>query len=140
MHIYPLKHSTSQCHHNPLTELQKGRILEARGLGRTFTEISEELNIPWSTVITFLGRFQELDSAENLPHTGRPRKTSAQYDRALICTALVHTDVSYSVLRDITKFGSLRIHYSSMPSRRSYSEMESDGKSIIDGRACKEAA
>src|SRR5579859_6331882 len=28
--------------------------------------------------------------------------TSAQYNRVLICTALVHTDVSYSVLRDIT--------------------------------------
>jgi len=102
MRVYPLKHSTAQRHHNPLTELQKGQILEARGLGRTFTKISEELNIPRSTVVTFLGQFQECGSAENLPHTGRPQKTSAQYDRALICTALVHTNVSYSVLRDIT--------------------------------------
>jgi len=102
MRVYPPKKANPPHHHNSLTDLQKGRILEARSLKRSYTQISDELKIPRSTVATFLDRFQQRGSEENLPHTGRPRKTSARSDHVLIRTALANTDVPYTVLRDIT--------------------------------------
>ena len=102
MRIYPPKKQTLPPHRQELTDLQKGRILEARGLRKSYTEISEELHIPRSTVVSFLHRFQERGSEENLPHTGRPRKTSASFDRYVIRTAQLHTDINNAALHDIT--------------------------------------
>src|SRR5947207_11073471 len=102
MRIYPPKQTKPLHHHNLLTGLQKGRILEARGLERSYTQISEELKIPRSTVSMFLDRFKKRDSVENLPHTDRPRKTSKQFDHRLIRTALTDTAIPYTALCDIT--------------------------------------
>jgi transposase len=102
MRVYPPNKQTQLHHCQELTNLQKGRIIEARGLGKSYTEISEELCIPRSTVVYFLQRFQERGSEENLPHIGCPRKTSARFDHYLIRTAQVDTDITNVALRDIT--------------------------------------
>jgi len=102
MRVYPPHKDALLHHHRALTDVMKGRILEGRELGLTYGEISKELDVPRSTVASFLERFQERGSEENLHSTGRPRKTSAQFDRHLIRTALVDTNVSNTVLRDIT--------------------------------------
>jgi len=102
MRVYPPNKQTQLHHRQELTDLQKGQILEARGLGKSYTEISEELHIPQSTVVYFLHWFQEHGSEENLPHIGHPQKTSAQFDRYLIHIAQVDTDNTNVVLRDIT--------------------------------------
>src|SRR5579859_5712289 len=102
MRVYPPNKQTHLHHHQELTDLQKGWILEARGLGKSYPEISEELRIPRSTVVYFLHRFQEHSSEENLPHIGRPRKTSARFDRYLIRIAQVDTDITIAALSDIT--------------------------------------
>src|SRR5438477_530427 len=77
-------------------------LTEARHLKKSYTEISEELHIPRAMVQHFLERFQQRGSEENLPHTGRPRKTSTLFDRALVDIALTHPDIPYTVLRDIS--------------------------------------
>ena len=82
--------------------MQKGRILEARGLRKSYTEISEELHIPRSTIVSFFHRFQECGSEENLPHTDCPRKTSASFDHNVIRTAQVDANITNATLRDIT--------------------------------------
>ena len=102
MRVYPPKTSDSLHQRKELTDLQKGRIIEARALGKTFTEIGEELHIPRKTVSSFSERFQSHSSEENLPHTGRPRKTSAQFDHYLIHAALANTGVPFAELRYIT--------------------------------------
>src|SRR5579859_4559285 len=102
MRVYPPKISSSLHQRKELTDLQKRRIIEARALGKSFTEIGEELHIPRKTVSSFFERFQSRGSEENLPHTGRPRKTSAQFDRHLIHAALANTRVPFTELRDIT--------------------------------------
>ena len=60
------------------------------------------MHIPRSTIVSFFHRFQECGSEENLPHTGRPRKTSASFDRYLIRTTQVDTDITNTALCDIT--------------------------------------
>ena len=102
MPIYPPENKTTADHHQTLTDIQKGRILEARDLGKSHAEIGTQLNIPRTTVTSFLQRFEKRGSDENLPHSGRPRKTLERFDRYLIRTALVHTNVTNDALRDIT--------------------------------------
>src|SRR5579859_7842740 len=101
MRVYPPKISSSLHQRKELTDLQKGRIIEARALGKSFTEIGEELHIPRKTVSSFFERFQSHSSEENLPHTGRPRKTLARFDRPLIHAALAYTRVPFTKLYDI---------------------------------------
>jgi len=72
MRVYPPNKDGCLHHHRAVTDILKGRILEARGLGLTHDEISVELDIPRSTVASFLQRFQEHGSEENLRSTGRP--------------------------------------------------------------------
>ena len=105
MRVYPPNKDACLHHHRAVTDILKGRILEARGLGLTHDEISVELDILQSTVATFLQRFQERSSEENLRSTGWPRKTSAWFNRYLMQTALVDTNVSNTVLRNITNSG-----------------------------------
>jgi transposase len=102
MRVYPPNKQTLLHHRQELTDVQKGQIREARGLRKSYTEISKELHIPRSTIVSFFHRFQERGSEENLPHTGRPRKTSASFDRYVIRTAQVDADITNAALRDIT--------------------------------------
>jgi len=102
MHVYPPKTSMLQHHHHSLTDFQKGHIFKARHLKKSYTEISEELHIPRATMQHFLECFQQRGSEENLPHTGRPRKTSTLFDRMLVDIALTHPDIPYTVSHDIS--------------------------------------
>jgi len=65
-------------------------------------EIGRELHIPRTTVLSVLSRIHELGSDENLPHTGRPRKTTPATDRYIIRTAESETRIPLSELRSIT--------------------------------------
>jgi len=102
MRLYPPKKPAPESHRHVLTLLEKGRIIQAKNDGKSITEIGKELTIPTSTVDAFLLRYKRRQSAENLLHSGRPRKTSAREDRHIIHTALINTKVTNSVLRDIT--------------------------------------
>src|SRR5579859_4831707 len=107
MHVYPPKKSILLHHRTELTAFQKGQIIEARGVGKSPTEIGEELNIPRTAVVSFLQRFQQRGSEENLPLTGRPRKISAQFDRYVTRTAESSTripfaELHFAELHDIT--------------------------------------
>src|SRR5579859_996251 len=102
MHIYPPKQSILLHHCTELTSFQKGRIIEARGVGNSPTEIGEELNIPRTTVVSFLQRFQQRGSEENLPRTGRARKTSARFDHYVTRTAESSMCIPFAELHDIT--------------------------------------
>ena len=62
-----------------LTDFQKGEIV-ALEPQFSHTKISMQLNIQQSTVTKFLQRFKNHKSIENLPHSGRPRKTSKTRD------------------------------------------------------------
>ena len=70
MHVYPPNKDARLHYYRAVTDILKGQILEARGLGLTHDEISEELDIPRSTVASFLQRFQEHGSEKNLRSTG----------------------------------------------------------------------
>ena len=105
MRVYPPKKQTTTSHHESLTMVQKGRILEARDLGKSHSEIGAQLHIPRTTVTSFLQRFDSCGSEENLPHSGCPCKTSAALDQYIIRTSLEHTDITNDALRDITDLG-----------------------------------
>src|SRR5579859_5964377 len=103
MHVYPPKNYVSLHHRHELTDFQKGRVIEARDLKKSYSEICEELHIPQLTIIKFLHRFETHNSEQNLAHTGRPRKTSTRFNHYIIRTAEAITRIPFTELLDITK-------------------------------------
>jgi len=83
-----------------LTNVQKGGII---ALGQHYkpARIGRELSIPRKTVDSFLNRFQQRSSVENLPRSGRPRKTSSTGDRWLKRTVLTETKLPLQELKSI---------------------------------------
>ena len=69
-----------------LTDFQKGEI-QALEPFLSHSEIAAELGIPRTTIISFLSCTKEHESINNLPRSGRPRKTSLSDDRYIIRTA-----------------------------------------------------
>ena len=81
-----------------LTDIQKGEILV---LEHHFShaKIGVELGIPQQTVTDFIDRSQTRESIENLPRSGRPRKTSKTADRWLVRNAESETRVPFKELK-----------------------------------------
>src|SRR5579859_1444615 len=102
MRVYPPKKSNAPCQRQELTEFQKGQIVEARALRKSYTEIGDELNIPPSTVASFLQRCKQRDSTDNLPQPGRPRATSESHNRYIIHMAESNARILLTELHDIT--------------------------------------
>ena len=75
-----------------LTEFQKGEIV-ALSHDYSHREIGNYLRIPHSTVSAFLKRYAERENQENLPHPGRPRKTSDADNRYFVRVAESETRV-----------------------------------------------
>jgi len=98
----PTQKSILLYHRTELTAFQKGQIMETRGVGKSPTEIGEELNIPQTKVLGFLQWFQQYGSEENLSHTGRPWKTSAWFDCYVTRTAESSMHIPFAELHDIT--------------------------------------
>jgi transposase len=84
-----------------LTDYEKGQI-EGRSHSETHTKIGKELDIPRRTVANFLQRLATRENKENLPRSGRPRKTSKSDDRYLAYEAEADTEQKQKELRDIT--------------------------------------
>ena len=81
-------------------DFQKGEIV-ALEPQFSHTKISTQLNIQRPTVTKFLQRFKNRKSIENLPRSGRPRKTSKTRDRWIVRNAESQTRVPLKVLKDI---------------------------------------
>ena len=86
--------------HKELTDIQKAEIV-VLGHHENPTEIGKELHIPRRTVSSFLQRYKDRRSIENLPRPGRPRETSATADRWLVCTALERSKLPLKELKNI---------------------------------------
>ena len=81
-----------------LTDFQKAEVVALSSVKDT-AEIGRDLHIPRRTVSNFLQRYHERASIENLPRSGRPRKTSITDDRWLNRTALDDTQMSLKELK-----------------------------------------
>jgi len=86
--------------HKELTDIQKAQII-VLGRHENPTEIGKELHIPRRTVSSFLQRYKNRGSMENLPLPGRPRETSATADRWLVRTALDKSKLPLKELKNI---------------------------------------
>ena len=80
-----------------LTDFQKGQIEGLRHY-LSHTEIASQLDIPRTTVISFLERLDERQSIDNLTRPGRPQKISVADDRYIVRTAESHTHVPVAEL------------------------------------------
>jgi transposase len=87
-----------------LTDYQKGQI-EGRLGTMSHLKIGEELGIPRRTVTSFLQRLAKHENQENLPRSGRPRKTSKSTDRYLVYAAERDSDQTLKELRNTTNIG-----------------------------------
>jgi len=84
-----------------LTDAQKQQIL-ALEPHYLHADIGVQLNIPRSTITSFLKRTQTRQSTKNLPRPGRPRKTSATVDRYIVRTAETQTRLPFKELKNVT--------------------------------------
>ena len=89
---------TPQRHWHQLTDFEKGEICALRR-SMSHQKIGDELDIPRRTVSNFLKR---LDSINNLPHPGGPRKTTTADDRYIVHLAKTHTHIPLKELCDQT--------------------------------------
>src|SRR4030095_9601331 len=83
-----------------LTDFQKAEIV-ALEPQFSHAEIGEQLNIQRPTITKFLQRFKKRESIENLPRSGRPRKTSKTGDRWIIHNAESNTCIPFKQLKNI---------------------------------------
>ena len=83
-----------------LTDIKKAEIV-ALEPHFSHAEIDEQLDIERSIVTKFLQRFHSRQSIENLPRSGRPRKTSETGDRWIIRNAESQTHVPFKQLKNI---------------------------------------
>jgi hypothetical protein len=102
MLMYPPQNAPLKSHRHLLTAIEKGFVMQAHLDGKSSAEIGAELNIPASTIGSFIERCQKCKSPTNLPHVRCPCKTSNREDRHIIHTALDNTTIPNSVLHDIT--------------------------------------
>src|SRR5579859_3471712 len=87
-------------HRNRLTDIEKGEII-VLSKHNSHAQIAKELNLPWRTISNFLQRYENRHSPYNLPHSGKPRKTSATFNRWLVRTVLMDTRLPFKELKSI---------------------------------------
>ena len=84
-----------------LTDVQKGAILALRTL-YSYAEIEAQLDIPHSTTFCFVKRAQKLESIDNIPRPGSPRKLSNTTIRYLVHNAESKTRLTFKELRNLS--------------------------------------
>lgn len=82
-----------------LTDYEKGLIQGRRDSGQTPALISHCMQIPKSTIKSFLSRAKKRETFDNKQRFGRPRLTSSRDDRFLIRKAKALTRIPLSALR-----------------------------------------
>jgi len=87
-----------------LSEFQKGEIVALSHL-YPHREIGRQLDIPHSTVSAFLNRYADRENCDNLPHTGRPHKTTSSDNHYLVRSAESNTSQPLAQLRLDTNLG-----------------------------------
>jgi Transposase len=83
---------------NELTDFQKGEILALKGL-MSQQKISVRLDIPRTTIDSFITRAETRNSIENIPRPGAPRKTSKSDDHYIVRTAECNMRIPLKELR-----------------------------------------
>jgi transposase len=67
-----------------MSTLQKQTMVSLREDGFSQYKIAEILEVSQSCISRFLRKFNQSGSIENLPRSGRPRKTNEQGDRKIL--------------------------------------------------------
>ena len=88
----------SQQQRHELTDFQKGEIVALRG-SMSHREIGRQLGIPHRTVSSFLKRYDQRGSIDNLSRPGAPRKLSTADIRYIVRTAESQTRIPLTELR-----------------------------------------
>src|SRR5439155_11581079 len=83
-----------------VTDVQKGEILALDPL-YSHARIEAQLNIPRTTITSFINRARGRESIENLPRPGRPRKLSDADVRYLVRNAESETRVPFKELQNL---------------------------------------
>ena len=86
-----------------LMDFQKGEIVEGCKLA-TQAEVARDLKIPHQTVSSFLSRYDQRQSPDNLPRDDAPRKLTASDIRYLVHTAESETHVPLAEITVNTTF------------------------------------
>jgi len=82
-----------------LSDFMKGQIIALHNNGLKPSVIHHQLQIPTTTICSFLQRFKNRNSIDDLPRVGRPRKSSESDDRHVLRLAHIHTRVPMHQLR-----------------------------------------
>src|SRR5579859_4894306 len=96
----------SEHERHELTDFQKGAIIEGCKFSMQ-AEVARDLNLATQTVSNFLSRYDQSESADNLPRDGAPRKLTASDVRYLVRTAESETRVPLAEIAVNTTFSNV---------------------------------
>lgn len=71
------------------TDFDNGRIIDGYLHGKRASLISQELNVPVRTIYNKIKKYIEFGSVQNLPRSGRPKKTTIYEDQLILRAAKV---------------------------------------------------
>ena len=96
----------SEHERHELTDFQKGAIVEGCKFS-TQAKVAHDLNLAPQTVSSFLSRYDQRKSADNLPRPGSPRKLTESDIRYLVRTAESETHVPLAEIAINTTFSNV---------------------------------
>lgn len=79
----------------------KAMIVESRRQGNSYRAISEEFQVPISSIHRYVEKFRTTGSLETAKRTGRPRKTSAKTDNFIKLQLKRNNSITSSELTEI---------------------------------------
>lgn len=82
-----------------VSAFNRARIIALHDAGHSNHQISEMLDIPRSSVVRIVHRYQELGTVERRSRSGRPRVSDERQDRYLVQYARRHRNASVPALR-----------------------------------------
>jgi transposase len=85
-----------------MTPDKKDAIVRLHRSGMRKKEIDDSLGINYSTVLKFLKRFQQTNSVENVPRSGRPKKMDDR--RCRVLNHILREDKSATLVDITNKF------------------------------------
>ena len=85
-----------------MTPDKKDAIVRLHRSGMSKKEIADSLGINYSTVLKFLKQFQQTNSVENVPRSGRPKKMDDRGCRVL--NRILREDKSATLVDITNKF------------------------------------
>jgi transposase len=99
-----------------LSDDVKSKIIEKYHADCSVRNISQQLNVPRSTVHDIITKFRKDGSKTNLPRTERPAKVDIRTNRKVVKQTLVNPRITHKAIKDELQESSVNVSLSTVSS------------------------